>query len=144
MDIRSGTPRSRTELIDIVTDWLAAWSRHDLPGVLALMSPDAFFESWNGAAVRGRGELERAWRRWFDDDPDFQFTTEEMFADAQAQKVLLRWTLQWKSPEPAHRGRQEVRRGVDVIHIDNGLIAATYCYSRSTVIIDGRRVRLSS
>jgi hypothetical protein len=68
---------------------------------------------------------------------------EELIADEKAQKVLYRWQLDWPSIEKGFEGKPEKRRGVDVIHFQDGKIIQKLTYSKTTVEIDGAKVRLS-
>jgi hypothetical protein len=44
--------------------------------------------------------------------------------------------------EPGQEGKQEKRRGVDVIHFEDGKIINKFTYSKTTLEIDGKRYRL--
>lgn len=132
----------RDEILELLGRWYRAWDRHDLEAVMALFSDDVLFENWTGARVRGKEALRRAWAQWFA-GRDFRFEEEETFVDEAAQKALYRWTLRWPSGEPGRGGLPEVRRGVDVLHFTDGLIARKLTYSKTVLEIDGERVRLA-
>ncbi len=53
----------------------------------------------------------------------------------QSQKVLLRWYLQWPSPEKINKGKIEIRRGVDILLFKDGKICNKNCYSKTKVQI---------
>ena len=134
---------SHEELITAMTEWEKAWNRHDLDGVMALFHEDIFFEHWHGARVRGKKALHDAWAPWFADHGGFRFTTEELIVDETAQKVLYRWQLDWPSIEKGYEGKPEKRRGVDVVHFQDGKIIQKITYSKTTVEIDGKRIRFA-
>jgi ketosteroid isomerase-like protein len=134
---------SRDELIKAMTGWELAWNAHDIDGVMDLFHDDVFFEHWHGARVRGKQALYDAWAPWFANHGGFRFTTEELIVDETAQKVLYRWQLDWPSLEKGYEGRPEKRRGVDVVHFRDGKIINKITYSKTTIEIDGQRVRLS-
>jgi ketosteroid isomerase-like protein len=134
---------SRDELIKAMTGWELAWNAHDIDGVIDLFHDDVFFEHWHGARVRGKQALYDAWAPWFANHGGFRFTTEELIVDETAQKVLYRWQLDWPSLEKGYEGRPEKRRGVDVVHFRDGKIINKITYSKTTIEIDGQRVRLS-
>ena len=73
---------------------------------------------------------------------NFRFVEEETFIDEKEQKVLYRWLLKWPSFESGSKGRPEKRRGVDVIHFENGKIINKLTYSKTTIEIDGKRESL--
>lgn len=133
---------SRDELIQAMTDWELAWNAHDIDGVMGLFHDDVFFEHWHGAHVRGKQALRDAWAPWFAKHGGFRFTTEELIVDETAQKVLYRWQLDWPSLEKGYEGRAEKRRGVDVVHFQDGKIINKITYSKTTIEIDGQRVKL--
>lgn len=135
---------SRDELIKTMTDWELAWNAHDIDGVMALFHDDVFFEHWHGTRVRGKQALHDAWAPWFANHGGFRFTTEELIVDDTAQKVLYRWQFDWPSLEKGYEGRPEKRRGVDVVHFQDGKIINKITYSKTTIEIDGQRVKLTA
>ena len=122
--------------------WNDAWDNHDLDGVMALFHKDVLFENWTGANVKGKASLRKAWAPWFENHGGFRFIPEDTFIDETEQKVLYRWQLQWPSFEKGYEGRPEVRRGVDVIHFQDGKIIKKLTYSKTTLQIDGKRRQL--
>jgi len=134
---------SKEEISKAMIQWELAWNDHDLTGVMELFHEDVFFEHWHGAIVQGQEALHQAWAPWFENHGGFRFTTEDLFVDEAKQKVLYRWQLDWPSLEKGYEGRPERRRGVDVVHFRDGKIIQKLTYSKTTVEIDGARVRLS-
>ena len=135
---------SREKIRKAMAEWDLAWNDHDLNGVMELFHEDVLFEHWHGAIVRGKEALHQAWAPWFESHGGFRFTTEDLFVDEAQQKALYRWQLDWPSLEKGYEGRPERRRGVDVIHFRDGKIIQKLTYSKTTVEIDGARVRLSA
>jgi len=135
---------SREKIRKAMAEWDLAWNDHDLNGVMELFHEDVLFEHWHGAIVRGKEALHQAWAPWFESHGGFRFTTEDLFVDEAEQKALYRWQLDWPSLEKGYEGRPERRRGVDVIHFRDGKIIQKLTYSKTTVEIDGARVRLSA
>lgn len=133
---------SKEEISKAMIQWELAWNDHDLAGVMELFHEDVFFEHWHGAIVQGKEALHQAWAPWFENHGGFRFTTEDLFVDEAKQKVLYRWQLDWPSLEKGYEGRPERRRGVDVVHFRDGKIIQKLTYSKTTVEIDGARVRL--
>jgi ketosteroid isomerase-like protein len=112
---------TKDEIKDALEKWNRAWDDHDLDGVMALFHDDVLFENWTG----GRA-----------------FTPEDTFIDEDEQKVLYRWQLDWPSFEKGFDGKPETRRGVDVIHFQDGKIIQKLTYSKTTIEIKGQRIRL--
>jgi ketosteroid isomerase-like protein len=134
---------SREAIRAAMIEWEAAWNHHDLDSVMERFHEDVFFEHWHGAKVSGKAALRQAWAPWFEKHGGFRFTTEDLFIDETEQKVLYRWTFEWPSFEKGFVGKPEKRRGVDILHFKDGKIIEKLTYSKTTIEIDGRRLRLS-
>jgi hypothetical protein len=134
---------SREEIKKALTRWNEAWNDHDLDGVMELFHDEILFENWTGGMAKGKEALRQAWSPWFKNHGGFRFTDEETFIDEVEQKALYRWQLDWPSFEKCYEGLPERRRGVDVLHFRDGKIINKLTYSKTTVEIDGGRVRLS-
>ena len=135
-------PLSRNEIENALKQWNLAWDNHDLEGVMALFHENVVFDNWTGGKVRGKDALRKAWEPWFSNHGNFQFVEEETFIDEKEQKVLYRWSLGWPSFESGSEGKHEQRRGVDVIHFENGKIINKLTYSKTTIVVDGKRQSL--
>jgi ketosteroid isomerase-like protein len=132
-------PLSRDQIEKALKQWNLAWDNHDLEGVMALFHEDVIFDNWTGGKVTGKATLRKAWEPWFSNHGNFRFVEEETFIDEKEQKVLYRWLLEWPSFESGSEGKPEKRRGVDVIHFENGKIIKKLTYSKTTIEIDGKR-----
>lgn len=135
---------TKSDMLDAIHLWLNAWDEHCLDGVMALMHDQVVFENWTGVAIAGKQALRRAWAPWFLRHGDFRFIYEDIFIDAEQQKALFQWRLEWPSLEAAYKGKPEVRSGVDVLHFLDGKIYKKYSYSRTTLMIDGEPAILSA
>ncbi len=135
---------NREETIALLSRWNDAWNDHDLDRVMELLDDEVVFENWTGGRVAGKEALRKAWAAWFANHGGFRFTTEDLFVDEKAGKVLFRWTLDWPSGERGREGQPERRRGVDVMHFRGGRITEKYTYSKTTLEIGGRRVKLAA
>ena len=135
---------TRDEMSRALRKWNQAWDNHDLNGVMELFHDDVLFENWTGGKAEGKEALRKAWTEWFENHGGFRFTEEETFIDEAEQKALYRWQLDWPSIEKGHEGKHERRRGVDVLHFKDGKIIRKLTYSKTTIDIDGQRVKLSA
>jgi len=133
---------TRKEIETALKKWNQAWDNRDLDGVIALFHDEVTFDNWTGGTVKGKAALEKAWAPWFANHGGFRFIEEETFIDAETQKVLYRWLLEWPSFEKGQEGKPEKRRGVDVIHFKDGKIINKLTYSKTTLEIDGKRYPL--
>jgi len=135
---------SRKQIKEALTQWNRAWNNHDFDGVMELFHDEILFENWTSGRAKGKEALRQAWSPWFKNHGGFRFTEEETFIDEVEQKALYRWQLDWPSLEKCYEGRPERRWGVDVLHFRDGKIVQKLTYSKTTVEIDGERVRLSA
>jgi ketosteroid isomerase-like protein len=134
---------TRDEMRLVLEKWNQAWDSHDLEGVMELFHDDVLFENWTGGKAEGKEVLRKAWAQWFQNHGGFRFTEEETFIDEAEQKALYRWQLDWRSLEKGYEGKHEVRRGVDVHYFQDGRIIKKLTYSKTTIDIDGKKVKLT-
>jgi len=70
-----------------------AFNRHDVDGVMALMTDDCVFEGTSpapdGPRFEGQAAVRRFWERFFNGSPNAVFETEDMFA--AGDRCLVRW-----------------------------------------------------
>jgi len=129
---------TREQMERALARWIAAWNAHDLDGVMELMHEDVLFENWTGARVKGKRRLQRAWAPWFAAHGGFRFVEEETCFDEVQQKALFRWRLLWPSRQEGHAGEPEQRKGVDVLHFQDGKILRKLTYTKTRVEVGGR------
>ena len=133
---------SRDEIERAVVEFNEAFNAHDLDAVLDMLHEEIYFENWTGGRVRGIESLKAAWAPWFKDHGGFRFTHEDIFIDEAEQKAVTRWRLDWPSAEAGYEGHPEIRWGVDVMRFEDDKVIEKLTYSRTTLEIDGRLVRL--
>ncbi len=120
------------------------WDKRDLEGVLELYDDDVYFENWTGGYAKGKAALREAWTPWFTTGGDFKFNRDDLFFDEEDQKLTVTWELHWPSTEKGYEGKPEKRRGLDIYHFKDGKVIKKLTYSKTTVEIDGKRVRLTA
>jgi ketosteroid isomerase-like protein len=135
---------SRREILESLARWSRAWDDHDLDRVMELFHENIVFENWTGGVAEGKEALRKAWEPWFKNHGGFRFIGEDTFVDRETQKVLYEWTLEWPSNEKAYQGKREKRRGLDVIHFRDGKIIRKSTYCKTTLEIEGKRVKLAA
>ena len=126
----------------LIKDWLIAWNKHNLEGVMELIHDDIVFENWTGEITIGKSNLQRSWFPWFINHGNFKFTQVDIFVDEQEQKVLFSWTLHWPSTEKHYKGKPEVRQGLDILYFKDSKICKKYTFSKTTIQIDSMNVSL--
>ena len=108
----------------VVERFNAAFNRHDVPAVMALMTPDCVFEGTSppdGGRYEGATAVRGAWVELFAGSPDARFEAEETIACGD--RVVVRWCYRW-GPD----GSGGHVRGVDVFRLAGGLVAEKLAY----------------
>lgn len=120
---------TKTEAFKKFNLWLTAWNMHDLDGVMEIMHEDIVFENWDGKIVKGKEMLRKAWMPWFFRHDDFKFIQEDIFFDEDEQKMVFQWWLNWLPSGNSFEKKNEIRRGVDILHFREGRIFRKITYS---------------
>lgn len=118
---------SRFELSTrIVLEFNEAFNRHDVPGMLRLMSDDCIFEGTDpapdGTLYSGKEAVTRYWEEFFRASPQAHIQIEEIFGFGN--RCATRWRYNWVDAA----GRQGHVRGADIFQVKDGLISAKYSY----------------
>jgi len=110
---------------DTVTRFNEAFNRHDVDGVMALMTNDCVFDSTrpppDGERLVGQAKVRAFWEEFFCRSPQARFETEEIFA--AGDRCVVRWAYHWiKDGKPGHV------RGVDLFRVRDGRVAEKLSY----------------
>ncbi|BBE20553.1 hypothetical protein AQPE_4747 [Aquipluma nitroreducens] len=135
---------SKTEAVTLFNEWLMAWNDHDLERVMNLFHEDVIFENWTGATVIGKRALKKAWMLWFINHGNFIFTEEGVSFDAEEQRMIFMWKLEWPSHLTNYKGKNEIRHGVDILYFKDGKLIQKHTYSKTTVQIEGLPISLEN
>jgi ketosteroid isomerase-like protein len=111
--------------ITAVQQFNAAFNRHDVDGVMALMTADCLFDSTrpapDGERIEGEGPVRAFWEAFFRRSPEARFETEELFASGD--RCVVRWVYHWvREGKPGHV------RGVDLFRVAGGRVAEKLSY----------------
>ena len=105
----------------VIERFNAAFNRHDVNAVMALMTDDVVFEntspSPDGERYVGQAAVRGFWERFFAGSPSASFETEEQFA--AGDRAVVRWRYSW--------GEGHVR-GVDIFRVRDGKVAEKLSY----------------
>ena len=103
-----------------------AFNRHDVAGMMQLVSEDCVLEisgpAPDGAVHSGRDSISRFWQDYFRDSPDIHMEIEEIFS--VGLRCILRWRCEWTDSggKPGHI------RGVEIFQLKEGLICQEVSY----------------
>jgi ketosteroid isomerase-like protein len=110
----------------IVAAFTDATNRHDVDGMLALVSDDVVFEGTtppDGVRIEGDKESLRAlWEGIFRESPNAVVETEELIACGTRCTALLRYVFDAQRPDDGHV------RAIDVVQVIDGKITQKLSY----------------
>lgn len=102
-----------------------AFNRHDVAGMMALMSEDCVFENTapppDGDRYAGAEAVRRFWEAFFQESPQAHIEIEEIFS--AGERVIMRWKYTWGEAEAGGGVR-----GVDIYRVREGLIREKLSY----------------
>lgn len=119
------TPLSRST-VDTIRSFVAAFDRHDVDAIMALMTPDCVFENTcpppDGERFAGQDAVREVWARLFREAPDADFETEEIVA--LGDRCIVRWLFRWGT---GSAGEGHIR-GIDLFRVRDGKVAEKLSY----------------
>jgi predicted SnoaL-like aldol condensation-catalyzing enzyme len=109
-----------------VLEFNKAFNRHDVAGMMALMSEDCVFENTSpapdGEVYTGKLAVTQFWQDFFQRSPQALIEIEEIFG--LGQRCIMRWRYEWEDED---RGKGYVR-GVDIFKGKDGFITEKLSY----------------
>ena len=117
----SPTRLSRLEsAMRVVLAFNEAFNRHDVAGMMALMSDDCIFENTapapDGAVYSGKEAVTQFWQDFFRESPHAYIQIEEIFG--LGNRCIMRWRYDWVDVA----GKKGHVRGADIFQVKNGSI----------------------
>jgi len=110
----------------IVLAFNEAFNRHDVPGMMQLMSDDCVFENTapvpDGTVYKGKEAITQFWQNFFHDSPQAHIEIEEVFG--MGFHCVMRWRYDWVDAA----GEKGHVRGVDIFKLRDGLISEKLSY----------------
>ena len=114
-----------------------AFNRDDLDGVMAMIAEDAVYEEFTGTVSRGKAAIRAAFEPQFRGDfGKMRVETEDLFADAATGKALIRWVCRLET-----RRGPAAWRGLDILHVADGLVKQKLTYAKAKVPLLGDHPR---
>ena len=112
--------------VRVVIDFNAACNRHDVAGMMKLMTDDCVFENTapapDGTAYVGKEAVTGFWEDFFRESPGAHFDVEEIFG--LGERCIVRWKYAWVDAS----GERGHVRGIDVFRVTGGLIREKLSY----------------
>ncbi|MDP1548225.1 MAG: nuclear transport factor 2 family protein, partial [Anaerolineales bacterium] len=112
--------------IRMALEFNEAFNRHDVAGMMKLMSDDCVFENTapapDGTVYSGKDAVTRFWQGFFRESPQAQIEIEEIFGFGN--RCIMRWRYHWVD-EAGEKGHV---RGVDIFKVEDGFISEKFSY----------------
>lgn len=112
--------------VRLIIDFNEAFNRHDVNGMMQMMSEDCVFEDTDpapdGAVFKGKAAVTQFWQNFFEQSHQAHINIEELFG--YGNRVVMRWSYDWVDLE----GNNGHVRGVDIFRVQNGLICEKLSY----------------
>jgi ketosteroid isomerase-like protein len=111
--------------IEVVNRFNEVFNRHDVAGIMSMMTEDCIFDSTrpspDGERLVGQPAVRAFWERFFLRSPSARFDAEEIFA--AGDRCVVRWIYHWiRDGTPGHV------RGVDLFRVEDGKVAEKLSY----------------
>lgn len=110
----------------VVMEFNEAFNRHDVDGMMKLMTDDCVFEntepSPDGTVYSGKEVVTKFWRDFFNESPHAHIEIEEIFG--MGNRCVMRWRYEWTDAA----GVKGHVRGVDIFQVREGLISEKFSY----------------
>jgi predicted SnoaL-like aldol condensation-catalyzing enzyme len=110
----------------IVLAFNEAFNRHDVEGMMQLMSDDCLFENTypapDGTVYQGKEAVSRFWQDFFRESPQAHIEIEEIFG--LGRRCIMRWRYSWVDGP----GAKGYVRGVDIFQVKSGFICEKLSY----------------
>jgi ketosteroid isomerase-like protein len=110
----------------IVLEFNEAFNRHDVSGMMELMSDDCVFENTDpapdGTRYSGKQAVTQFWQDFFRQSPQAHIDIEEIFS--VGNRCIMRWNYRWAEVSE-NKGHV---RGVDIFNVSDGRITEKLSY----------------
>ncbi|MFU8774125.1 MAG: nuclear transport factor 2 family protein [Anaerolineales bacterium] len=104
-----------------------AFNRHDVPGMMHLISDDCIYEDYtpapDGAVYSGKAEITQYFHDLFRQSPHALIEIEEIFG--MGYRCVMRWKSEWVD----NAGEKRHLRGVDIFKLKEGFICEKLSYT---------------
>lgn len=111
----------------VVLEFNEAFNRHDVAGMMRLMSDDCIFENTDpapdGTVYAGKEAVTRFWQDFFRESPHAHIEIEEAFGLGDS-RCVMRWRYSWVDAA----GKKGHVRGVDIFKLKDSLICEKLSY----------------
>jgi ketosteroid isomerase-like protein len=112
--------------IRVVLGFNEAFNRHDIEGMMQLISDDCVFENTgpapDGTVYSGKEAVAQFWQDFFRESPHAHVKIEEIFGNGM--RCIMLWRYDWIDAA----GKKGHVRGADIFKVKNGFICEKFSY----------------
>lgn len=112
--------------IRVVLAFNEAFNRHDVAGMMQLMSDDCILENSvpgpDGAVYMEKEAVTQFWQAFFRESPQAHIEIEDIFG--LGYRCVMRWRYEWVDKA----GKKRHVRGVDIFQVKEGFICEKLSY----------------
>jgi uncharacterized protein (TIGR02246 family) len=120
----------RDRLVRLTTDFVDAFNRNDLDGVMSYFADDAVYDQFDGSAASGIDQIRAAFTPQFEGAfGEMKFLDEDLFVDADTGKVMASWTCTLTA-----RGEPVGWRGLDLLHWQGDRVVRKLTYAKAKAL----------
>lgn len=110
----------------LVLEFNEAFNRHDVDGMMRLMSEDCIFENTtpapDGTVYKGKEAVTKFWKGFFQESPNAHIEIEEIIG--MGMRCVMRWKYEWTGQD----GTRGHVRGVDIFKVEENYISEKLSY----------------
>jgi len=118
---------TREQLFQLASDFTDAFNRDDLDAVMSCFAEDAIYAEYDGKLSRGLEAIRKTFDPQFRGDfGKIRFLPEDLFADAESGKVMIRWECVLERD-----GKRRAWRGLDLLHFEDGRLTEKHTYAKA-------------
>ena len=115
----------------VALEFNKAFNRHDVPGMMQLLSEDCLFEDHcpapDGKEYSGKEEITRFYQELFRNTPSSQIKIEDIYS--AGDRCIMHWKLSWEEES----GEKKHVRGVDLFRVKEGVITERLSYMKGII-----------
>jgi len=115
------------ELKQLTDEFLTAFNRADVDGIMDFFTEDAVYEEFHGKVNEGKPAIRKSFEGLFSGRfGTIRFDEDDTFIDAQTGKVMSSWRLHLEM-----EGQPVVLGGLDLLYFDGRHIARKLTYAKA-------------
>jgi ketosteroid isomerase-like protein len=118
-----------SELKELSYDFLGAFNRADVDGIMSFFTADAVYEEFHGKICNGKSAIRKSFEGLFSGRfGTIRFDEDDTFIDSDADKVMSSWRLYLEM-----EGEPMVISGLDLLRFEGSKVVLKQTYMKAKV-----------